>query len=173
MECRVTSIPPVVEPANDFFYLTSPTQTSVLTMSNIFITPASISDAPTFFQLASEAFTDDDLYQHGQSCCKTPEHRKAYQDWRTQLYVETMTGSNKHSYKAVDHNSGKVVGFVILHGPVSAEEKRKGKRYENVPRFMDRDFYEALGEGFKKMRGDVLGDEEAKSWCKFNFLIGL
>lgn len=82
-----------------------------------------------------------------------------------------MTGSNTHAYKAVDPTSDTAVGFVILHGPVSAEAKGKGKRYENVPEFMDRDFYEALSEGFKKMRGHVLGDQEAESWCKFNSLL--
>lgn len=138
----------------------------------ITILPAHPTDASTLTPMGLLAFSNDPLNRRLlKLSTATPAQLAAHEQWRIKRNERRMAGPGKFWFKAVDDESGEVLGFTGALAP-GQEGAAAGllKDDGEVPEVMDRDWMRVWEEGLEGLKGECLG-ERSDYWCEFFFFL--
>ena len=127
------------------------------------IVPASIDDAAEMIDVGMKAFANDQLAKATfdvQSA--TSEEVEEYKRWRIGLSKLRMSGANNHYFKAVDEETGVLVGYAGLNGPDTEPVSHSAIPR---PKGLNSDVDDEFSEKQKSTRETYLGDRK-DFWCE-------
>ena len=131
------------------------------------ILPATPDDAPELIDVGVKAFANDPLSQAAFNISTAPpEQVEEYKQWRVGLSRLRMAGVGKHYFKAVDEESGTIVGYAGLNGP---DVKQVPHSAVERPSFYKVEVEEELQSKMKSTREKCIGGRE-DLWCKLTLI---
>jgi hypothetical protein len=127
------------------------------------ILPATPDDAPELIDVGMKAFANDPLAQATFNVSTAPpEQVEEYKQWRVGLSRLRMTGTGRHYFKAVDEDSGAIVGYAGLNGP---DVERVPHSAVERPSFYNIEVEEELQAKMKSTREQCISGRE-DLWCE-------
>lgn len=129
----------------------------------IAILPVTSEDVPEMIDVGMKAFAKDPLAQAAfNTATATPDQIEEYKQWRVDLARLRIAGPGKHYFKAVDEETGAIVGYAGLNGP---DVKRLGHNAIPSPNFYDLQIDEELRSKMQLTRDACISGRE-DLWCK-------
>lgn len=137
----------------------------------ISILPATLADVRIMMPTGVKAFSSDPLNRAIENVDKaTPEQRQDYLEWRIARNEKRMTGPGKHWFKAVDTDSGAIVGYTGIMAPEaeSVNGLPEGKEPElnaATAAIMNKELYGEVERKLGEARERCMGARK-DYWCK-------
>lgn len=141
---------------------------------SITILPALPTDAATITPIGVLAFANDVFNARLAKPNGTPAQHEEYLQWRIRRNERRMAKPGGTWFKAVDAETGEVVGCTGLQapGPEEGEGEANGEVQEAEPEIFNGEFMREWHEAMEKVRKECMGERQ-DYWCEsFGFLLG-
>ncbi|KXS94697.1 hypothetical protein AC578_10374 [Pseudocercospora eumusae] len=125
-------------------------------------------DGEELVAIATAAFANDAMHKAGLPPDMTDAQLKSFQEWRVRIGRLRAPVPNCHQFKAVDADSGKIVGLsgescldLSWNGPTAQDQlDTTTDRYPGAPDFFDKKHYDDLNALVTEYRKKVMGDRK-------------
>lgn len=134
------------------------------------IVPASAADAPVLCPVGTLAFADDALNSHfGRPSQLTAAQNEESLNWRIHRFKARAEGEGKFWFKAIDSDTGAVVGYSGIFSPEAVKQKAGSisQAAEALPSFMDATVIGQFEEKLEAFKKKVLGEGGNEVWCEY------
>jgi hypothetical protein len=134
-------------------------------MNNISIVPCRIEDAEEMEPVGTAAFATDPVNQAIFDVTTANEDDLAdYRAWRMQLNRERMKGDGKYYFKAIDDDTGKIIGYIgIFDASVDIASQAQFPRPACINVEAEKRIKEQLHEAEEKWM-----NSQERMWCKLS-----
>lgn len=134
------------------------------------IVPATPEDASTLVPIGLLAFSKDPLNRAIEKYADlTPAQRSEHLQWRIGRSKLRMTGPRKHWFKAIDSETGNLVGYTGAAAPEKEEQPKTTtsilEHLTEAPATIDRELAAAAERELEEVKKRNVGDRK-DLWCK-------